>query len=314
MIDLHTLGTSSAVPTARRDLSAHLLNVEGERLLFDCGEGAQKSIMKLQVGLMDIEHVFITHWHADHFSGLLGLIQTMSMEGRRDTLHVYGPERTGEFTDRILNTGYFDRSYQVVAEELEPGEAVEGDGYVVRPFETRHGVPSYGYVFDEDDETKVSKAKMEEHGLESGPQIGKIKRGEHVEIDGETYGPADLCETVPGRTIVYTGDTAAHSNTVEAAADADVLIHEATVTHEHLDGMEDRHSSAKQAAEIARRANVNRLILTHFSRRFDKDPQPLLEEAQAVFPDTELADDGKHFGIKPHRPRSEQGEDDTEPV
>ncbi|MCJ7479366.1 MAG: ribonuclease Z [Candidatus Nanohaloarchaeota archaeon QJJ-7] len=306
MIDLHTLGTSSAVPTSRRDLAANLLNFEGERLLFDCGEGAQKSIMKLQIGLMDIEKVFITHWHADHFSGLLGLVQTLSMEGRERTLHVYGPERTGEFTDQMLNIGYFDRSYEVVGHALEEDEVVEGDGYEVRPFKVQHSVPAYGYVFKEDEELKVSKTKMEDHGLESGPEIGKVKNGETVEIDGEEYGPGDLCEKVPGRKIVYTGDTAAHERIVEAAEGADVLIHEATVTQEMLKGRASRHSSSLQAAEMAKRADVDKLILTHFSRMFDKDPSPLLEEAQEVFEDTELAEDGKHFGIEPHRPESEK--------
>jgi ribonuclease Z len=309
MIDLHTLGTSSAVPTSRRSLAANLLNVEGERLLFDCGEGTQRQIMRLQAGLMDIEKVFITHWHADHFSGLLGLIQTLSMEGRDRPLYIYGPERTGEFTDRLLTTGYFDRSYEVVAEDLELDDVVDGDGYAVQPFRAHHSIPAYGYIFEEDKELKVSRTKMKEHGLASGPEIGRIKDGEHVEIDGTTYGPADLCETVPGRKIVYTGDTAAHSDTVEAAADADVLIHEATVTHDGLGGREKRHSSAKQAAEVARKANVDQLILTHFSRRFDKDPSPLLAEAQEIHPNTALADDGKHFGIKPHRPRSEDEQD-----
>ncbi|MDY6776989.1 MAG: ribonuclease Z [Candidatus Nanohaloarchaea archaeon] len=307
MIDLHTLGTSSAVPTARRDLAANLVNFKGERLLFDCGEGAQKSIMKLQVGLMDIEKVFITHWHADHFSGLLGLVQTLSMEGRKRPLEIYGPERTGEFTDRLLNIGYFDRSYEIVGHALEEDEVVEGEGYEVRPFEVQHSIPAYGYVFEEDSELKVSKARMEEHGLESGPEIGKVKSGETVEIDGEEYGPEDLCEEVPGRKIVYTGDTAAHENVVEAAQGADVLIHEATVTQELLEGRADRHSSSLQAAEMAKRAGVDKLILTHFSRRFDKDPEPLLEEAREVFENTELAEDGKHFGVEPHRPESEEG-------
>lgn len=306
MIDLHTLGTSSAVPTSRRSLAANLLNFEGERILFDCGEGTQRQVMRLQAGLMDIEKVFITHWHADHFSGLLGLIQTMSLEGRDRPLYIYGPDRTGEFTNRLLTTGYFDRGYQVVAEDLDLDEVVDGDGYEIRPFRAHHGIPAYGYVFEEDEELKVSRSKMEEHGLESGPEIGRIKQGERVEIDGTTYGPEDLCETVPGRKIVYTGDTAAHGDIVQAAMDADVLIHEATVTHEDLSGREKRHSSAKQAAEIARKANVDKLVLTHFSRRFDKDPQPLLDEAREIHPNTELADDGKHFGIEPHRPESEQ--------
>jgi ribonuclease Z len=308
MIELYTLGTSSAVPTSRRSLAANIMNVDGERILFDCGEGTQRQIMRLQAGLMDIDKVFITHWHADHFSGLLGLIQTMSLEGRDRPLHIYGPERTGEFTDRLLTTGYFDRSYEVVAEDLELDEVVSEDTYEVRPFPAHHSVPAYGYVFEEEDELKVSRSKMAEHDLTSGPAIGKIKQGEHVEIDGTMYGPEDLCETVQGRKIAYTGDTAAHGDTVEAAADADVLIHEATVTHDMIQGREKRHASAKQAAEIARKANVKQLILTHFSRRFDTDPEPLLDEAQDIFPNTALADDGRKFEIEPHRPRSEAEE------
>ena len=125
MITFHTVGTSAVAPTARRNLSANLINFRGERILFDCGEGAQRTIMQKNLGLMKINKIFITHWHADHFSGLLGLIQTLSMEDRKKPLEIYGPPRTEEFMDMLLNLGYFDRSYNIEIREIEEGDVIK---------------------------------------------------------------------------------------------------------------------------------------------------------------------------------------------
>lgn len=301
-MDVWNVGTSSSVPTRNRDLPCNMVNYQGERLLFDCGEGAQKRIMMDKLGLMKINRIFITHWHADHFSGLLGLIQTMEMEGREKPLYIYGPPRTEEFTDRILDTGYFQRSYDIFVEDVVEGDTIVGEGYEVRPFEVEHGVNAFGYVFKEEDSVKANKQKMEEYGLGSSPKIGDLKKGETIEWNGATIEPEEVVEEVPGRKIVYTGDTAKCENTIENAEEADLLIHESTVSHDLIEERE-HHSSAKQAAEVAKEANVDQLVLTHFSRRFRGDKaQELLEEAQEVFEKTVLGEDGKHFEIKPHRP------------
>lgn len=301
-MDVWTIGTSSAVPTRERSLPANMINYQGERIMFDCGEGAQRRIMTDKLGLMKISRIFITHWHADHFSGLLGLIQTLEMEGREHPLYIYGPPRTEEFTERILDTGYFQRSYDIFAEDLVEGDVIAGDGYEVRPFEVEHGVNAFGYVFEEEDQVKANKKKMEELGLGSSPKIGDLKEGNAIEWNGKTIEPDEVVETVPGRKVVYSGDTAKCRKMVENASGADLLIHESTVGHDLIDER-DNHTSARQAAEIAKEAGVEKLVLTHLSRRYrGGQEQELLEEARSVFENTVLGEDGKKFEVDPHRP------------
>lgn len=296
-----TVGTSSAVPTAERALACNMVNYDGERILFDCGEGAQRRIMMDKLGLMQISKIFISHWHADHFSGLLGLIQTMEMEGREKPLHIYGPPRTEEFTHNILDTGYFNRSYDIVVEDLTGGEEIVGEKYSVKPFEVEHGINAFGYVFQEDEDRKANKQKLKEHGLENSPKVGELKNGNAVEHEGRRIMPDDVVEQVPGRKVVYTGDTELCPPLVENSMEADLLIHEATGLHELISDREG-HSSARQAATVAEKAGVERLVLTHISRRYRGEEEKLLEEAREVFERTELAEDGMEFEIKPHRP------------
>lgn len=298
-----TLGTSSAVPSKDRDLPANLINYKGERILLDCGENVQKTLMQNKLGIMKINKIFITHWHADHFSGLLGLIQTMEMEGRKRPLYIYGPKGTEKFTDRILDTGYFNRNYDIFVEDLEEGEVIVGEkGYEIKPFKVEHGINALGYVFKEDPQKKANKDKMKELGLTSSPKMGKLKNGETIQWEGEEIQPSEVIEEMPGRKIVYTGDTAKCQNTIEKSRNADLLIHEATCHHEMIEERK-HHTSAKQAAQIAKEANVEKLILTHISRRYkDGKAEELEKEAQEVFENSELANDGQMFEIKPHRP------------
>jgi ribonuclease Z len=300
-MDIWTIGSSSAVPSRKRGLPANMINYKGERILFDCGEGAQRKIMEEKMGLMKIDRIFISHWHADHFSGLLGLIQTLEMEGREKPLYIYGPPRTEEFTEQILDTGYFSRSYDIFAEDLVEGDVIVGEGYEVRPFEVEHSVNAFSFVFEEDSEVKADKEKMEELGLGASPKIGDLKDGETVEIDGKTVRPEDVVKEVPGRKVVYSGDTAKCDNMIENAEGADLLIHEATCMHEMI---EDRkgHTSALQAGEIAEEAGVERLVLTHISRRYQGREEELVEEAREIFEASELAVDGEKLEISPHRP------------
>ncbi|WP_414836993.1 ribonuclease Z [Candidatus Nanohalococcus occultus] len=300
-MDVWTVGTSSAVPTRDRGLACNMVNFDGERILFDCGEGAQRSIMENKLGLMKISKIFISHWHADHFSGLLGLIQTMEMEGREHPLYIYGPPRTEEFTEKILDTGYFNRSYDIFVEDLIEGDVIAGQGYEVRPFEVEHGINAFGFVFEEQKHRKANKEKMKQLGLGSSPKIGDLKQGETIEYEGKTIKPEQVIEEMPGRKVVYSGDTQKCENLVEHAEKADLLIHEATCLHEII---EDRHghTSARQAAEIAKEAGVKQLAMTHLSRRYLGQEDELEKEAKQVFENSVLADDGMRFEISPHRP------------
>ena len=296
-----TVGTSSAVPTSDRGLAANLIEFNGERILFDCGEGTQRTLMQEKLGIMKIDKVFISHWHADHFSGLLGLIQTMELEGRERPLYIYGPPRTEEFTERMLDTGYFNRSYDIFTEDLVEGDEIVGENYQVRPFEVEHGINAFGFQFQEDSDKKANKEKMKELGLENSPKIGKLKEGETIDWEGEKIRPEEVIEEMPGRKIVYSGDTSKCDNLIKHSENADLLIHESTCLHEII---EDRkgHTSALQAGEIASKADAEKLVLTHFSRRYRNDEQELLEEASKEFENTDLAEDGKKFEIRPHRP------------
>ena len=298
-----TVGTSSAVPTKERGLAANMIEYDGERILFDCGEGTQRTIMEKKLGLMKISRVFISHWHADHFSGLLGLIQTLELEGREEPLYIYGPPRTEEFTERILDTGYFNRSYDIFVENIVEGDEIVGDGYKVKPFEVEHGVNAFGYSFEEEPSKKANKEKMEELGLGSSPKVGKLKQGETIEWEGEEIMPEEVVEEMPGRKVVYSGDTSKCDNLIDNAEKADLLIQEATCLHELIEDREG-HTSALQAGEIAEEASVGKLVLTHFSRRYRNNEDKLLKEAQEVFEDTGLGEDGRKFELKPHRPEN----------
>lgn len=304
-MEIWTVGTSSAVPSRSRGLPANLVNYKGERILFDCGEGTQRELMKQKLGMMKISRIFISHWHADHFSGLLGLIQTMEMEGREEPLYIYGPPRTEEFTDNILDTGYFNRSFDIFVEDVIEGDEIVGEGYRVEPFEVEHGVNAFGYSFIEEDQKKANKEKMKELGLTESPKIGELKNGETIEWKGEKIEPGDVVETMPGRKIVYSGDTSKCDNLIQNAKNADLLIHEATCSHEIIDER-DGHTSAKQAGEIASTADVEKLVLTHISRRYQQDEEKLLEEARENFEDAEMGEDGSKFEIKPHRPEKHE--------
>jgi len=302
-MDVWTIGTSSAVPSRERGLPANMINYNGERILFDCGEGTQRKLMTEKLGLMKISRIFISHWHADHFSGLLGLIQTMEMEGREEPLYIYGPPRTEEFTENILDTGYFQRNFDIFVEDIIEGEEIVGEGYKVQPFEVDHGINAFGYSFEEDSSKKANKQKMKELGLEASPKIGELKDGEEIEWNGEKISPEDVIEEMPGRKVVYSGDTAKCDNLIEHAKNADLLIHEATCMHEMIDER-GGHTSAKQAGEIAKEAEVGKLVLTHLSRRYQGKDEELLKEAREEFENTELGRDGEKFEVKPHRPES----------
>ncbi len=298
MITVHFLGTSAGIPTRERGLPAILLKYNEDRFLFDCGEGTQRQLMIKNLKFMRIKAIFITHWHADHFAGLPGLIQTMSMEGRKEPLYIYGPEKTTEFVDQLLNIGYFERSFPIIVHDLKHGDKVEYSQYYVEAFKTYHGIPSLGYVFKEKDKLKANMEKAKKFGLRSGPLIGKLKRGLEVNFRGKIIKPEDVVEVVPGKKIAYTGDTGYRKSLIKPVKNANVLICDGTFCSE----FEKRahtyyHMTSRQAAMLAKEANVEMLVLTHISRRYQHEENrkysvnKLLQEAQEIFPNTKIAED-----------------------
>lgn len=303
MIKIVFLGTTSSVPTRKRNLPSIFLMYKGERILFDCGEGTQRQLMEKNLKFMRINKIFITHWHADHFAGLLGLIQTMSLESRKEVLYIYGPRRTTEFVEKLLTIGYFARNFKIKVRDLDEEEVVEGDGYKVYPFKVKHKIPAYGYVFEEESKVRANMNKARKLGLKTGPLIGKLKKGETIIFKNKKIKPQDIIEVFPGKKIVYTGDTQPIPNISKYAKNADLLIADSTFSSDKKYMDEIGHSTSADAAKIAKKANVKKLVLTHISRRYQEkesniSPKVLEKEAKKIFKNSVLAEDFMEIKIK----------------
>ena len=286
-LDVVFLGTSASAPTARRAPAALLLRRGGERLLFDCGEGTQRQLLRSSVGLVDLEQIFITHLHADHYLGLPGLLKTYSLRMRTAPLTIYGPPGLRELVEALRRV-FGKLTYRVELVELRAGEALAREGYELLAFPVRHGVPALGYALVEQPRPgRFDVAAADALGVHFGPERGRLQRGESVVLrDGRTVGPDQLVGPPrPGRTVLYTGDTTPAEAVEVLFRGADLLVHEATFTEEETErAFETMHSTAAGAAGVALRAQVSLLALTHLSPRYLGSE--LLEEARAVFPAT----------------------------
>jgi ribonuclease Z len=284
-LDVLFIGTAGSAPTARRSLPATLLRRGGDRLLFDCGEGTQRQLLR-SIGLVELEEVFITHFHADHWLGLPGMLKTFSLRGRDRPLSVYGPPGLNSLF-KSMNAVIGKTTYELNLVELEPGEQLQRDGYLVAAFAVEHRVRAYGYALIEEDRPgRFDEQKALELGVAPGPEYGKLQRGETATgSDGVVTPEQVLGEPRRGRKIVLAGDTAPCDMTKVVAHGADVLVHEATFANEDAErAKETMHSTARAAAELARDAEVRLLALTHVSPRYSGGE--LRDEARAVFENT----------------------------
>ncbi len=294
------LGTGGAVPTTQRGPSAFFLEREGEGLLFDCGEGTQRQMMRFGTGF-GISHLFVTHLHGDHVLGLPGLVQTMDFNDREEPLAVYGPPGSKRHLKRLVGAGGYRPGFRITVRETRPGNvALDADDYEVRTFETAHrNVSSVGYALVEDDRRgRFDREKAESLGVPVGPKFGRLHDGERVELeDGTVVEPEQVVgDPRPGRRFVYTGDTRPVDATVAVADDPELLIHDATFAEEWADrARQTGHSTGREAAEIANRAGAKRLALTHISSRYAADASPIEREAREVFEGGEafVPDDGR---------------------
>jgi ribonuclease Z len=285
-LDLLFVGTAGSAPSARRSLPATLVRRGGERLLFDCGEGTQRQLVR-SIGLIELEEVFITHFHADHILGLPGMLKTFSLRGRQRPLTVYGPPGLRKLFSALAPV-VGRTSFDLRLEELGPGDELLRDGYRLAVFAVDHGVRAQGYALLEDDRPgRFDEDRARELGLVPGPDFGRLQRGETVGAvkPEDVLGPARR-----GRRLVITGDTAPSELTRAVSYRADVLVHEATFAEEETErAAATRHSTARQAAELASAAEVGLLALTHVSPRYVG--RELREEAQAAFERTIVPDD-----------------------
>ncbi|MBT2285648.1 ribonuclease Z [Paenibacillus polymyxa] len=299
-MELYFLGTNAGVPTLQRNVTSIGLRMLDERRalwLFDCGEGTQHQILSSPLKLSKLEKIFITHLHGDHVFGLPGLLSSRAYQGGTTPLTVYGPPGTERMISTTMELSQSRVNYDLNIVEHTGGVLFEDDSFIVEAALLEHRIDSYGYRITEKDRPgSLDPAKLAEYGLKPGPLFGQLKRGETITLDnGDSLRPEDVLGA-PKRGMVITilGDTRPCDNVQPLSINADVLVHEATFMHDLADtAHEYYHSTSKQAAEAARSANVGQLIMTHFSSRYkDEDQlQPLLEEAQSVFPNTRLANE-----------------------
>jgi ribonuclease Z len=295
MLSLTFLGTGAACPTVDRNVSSIALHREGEMLLFDCGEGTQRQMMRYGVGF-SFKDIFFTHYHADHMLGVIGLFRTMGLLDRTEGVTLYGPRGGQRILGNALQVGIERNKFPVDIVEVNPGDRLGRGDYELAVFETEHRADTVGYALVEHDRLgRFDPERARELGVPEGPLWGQIHKGKSVTLPtGETVAPEQLVgPTRPGRTVVLSGDTRPHAPVIAAARGADLLVHEATFgQEERARAVETGHSTAREAAMVAKEAGVKRLVLTHISARYTREAPELLAEALEIFPDVQVARDG----------------------
>ena len=288
------MGTASAIPTKTRNHASIVLKIYDRTVLFDCGEGTQKQIMEAQVSPMKIDDIYITHLHGDHILGLPGIIQSLAFRGRTRPLNIYGPPGIVNLIEHIKNLGYYSISYELNVKEIIDDDVViyQQNNFLIKAMRMKHTVTNYAYKIEEIKQPKFLKPKALELGVPPGPLFGKLQSGQSVVVDGKTIFPEQvLGPPRVGVKLVYSGDTVPQENMIYFAKDVNVLSHEATFSEEFRDkALENGHTIAKDAALIAKDANVEQLILTHLSNRYTTS-EKLEEEAKEIFENTIYAED-----------------------
>ena len=296
ILRLTFLGTSAAQPTINRNLSAIAVKAGSDNLLFDCGEGSQRQMIRYGTGF-SVDAAFFTHFHADHYLGIIGFLRTLGMTGRTEKLVLYGPPPAKRLLTAAVHLGVDHLAFPVEVVELKGGEALVRGNYEVLAVQVEHRVNALGYVVKESERPgRFNLEAARALGVTEGPDFGKLQRGEAVTTrEGALVQPEQvLGASRPGRVLVISGDTRPCQALVAAAKGADLLVHEATFSDDEQERAEEtRHSTAREAAKVAREAGVRRLLLTHVSSRHDVDTSKLVEQAREEFTGPlEVAHDG----------------------
>jgi len=294
------LGTSAAQPTPERGLTCICLEKEGEILMFDAGEGAQISYLKSGLGWNKKMKIFVTHLHGDHCIGILGLLQTMTLQNRTESMEIYGPDGIEEFIAANIKVLNFGLSFPVMITTVREGTIVNEKTYTINSCEADHSVTSYSYLFQEKDKPgRFFPDKAKELGVPEGELWHKLQTGQDIQVGDKIVKSYDvLGEKRPGKKIGISGDTRPTKKLEEFFKDCDYLSFDSTFSHELQDkALETHHSTAKEAADLAKKANVSNLILTHFSARYN-DESVLLEEAKTIHSSVIAAKDLLEIEIK----------------
>lgn len=291
MIKITFLGTGSMVPTPKRNHTAILLNYGSENILVDCGEGTQKQLRLAKIAPTKITKILITHWHGDHVLGLPGLIQTLGANEYNKVLDIYGPRGSREFMINMFKGFINEFRIKMRINEIKEGVFFKCKDYSLEAVSLDHSSPCYGYNFIEAEKRNVNINYTKKFGLTRHPILRELQEGRSITWKGQKISADDATTVRKGRKISFVLDTAYTEKAVEQARDADLLVCEAT----HLDELKEKteeykHLTAKQAATIAKEANVKKLVITHFSQRY-KDSKKLENEAKEIFKETIAAKD-----------------------
>jgi len=293
-LEITFLGTASMVPTKERNVQGIYLDYKGEGILVDCGEGTQRQMNIAGINRLKVKKVLISHWHGDHVSGLIGLIQTIGNTEEPGKLTIFGPVGSKERMYHLLNTCIFDLRITIDVQEIDimKKEIIfQNDDYVIEAAPLDHSVPCIGYTFTEKDTRKINLEKAKKLGIQEGPLLGKIQRGESVIVHGKEISPDDVSTVKKGKKVAFIMDTALTNSCYDLAENADILISEATFESSKAEKADKfKHLTAEQVALVANKAGVKKLILTHFSQRY-KSLNDLETEAKDLFPETTLAYD-----------------------
>jgi ribonuclease Z len=299
-MELTFLGTASMVPTKERNVTGIFFSYKNKGFLMDCGEGTQRQMNIAGINRNKVEYVLLSHWHGDHVSGLIGLIQTLGNQNIQNeeapVLHIFGPKETEQRMEHLLRTCIFENKIKLEVHEIIPQKheiltILDKEDFIVQAAVLDHSVPCLGYSFIEKDIRKIDMKKAKEAGLTEGPLIGKIQSGEAVLLNGKRITPEMISYTQPGKKVTFILDTGPCDNAITLAENSDLLICESSFASTIEDKAEkSKHLTARQAAIIATHAKAKKLIITHLSQRY-KTASDVYEDAKDVYQNVEVAYD-----------------------
>lgn len=302
-LKLTFLGTSSAVPTARRNHPALLLKFKNENILFDCGEGTQRQFRKAKLNPCKTTRIFITHWHGDHTLGIPGLLETLIMNGYNGTLKIYGPKGTKKRMDEIMNfhlKWYLQNAtteqtnLKIEINELKSGEQVDEKEFKIEAQNSDHQINSLSYSFTIKEKQRLDKNKLKKLKVPNGPLLGELAKGKTIKHDGKKIDGSKLLYKEEQRKVTILSDTRYQKTLEKFAKNSEILICEATYSEDEQEiANEHYHMTSKQTGELAKKSKSKKLFLTHLSQRYDtkKGEKQILNEAKKVFKNTEIAED-----------------------
>lgn len=297
MIKLTFLGTSDSIPSAKRNHTAILLTYDGENILVDCGEGTQRQFRKIGLNPCKITRILLTHKHADHSLGLIGLLKTIALSGYNKELFICGPRGTKEFMENLFRAfGKIDE-YKISIEEVG-GKFFETDDFYLEAERMTHGVPCNAYSFVKKGRLRIDREKLKKTKIPNSPILGKLKEGKDIVYDGKKYLAKNLTYKEDDLKISFVLDTSINNQVINLVKNSDLLVCEASYSSEWEDkAKEFHHLTSKQAGEIAKKSGSKKLIITHISQRHERETDKILAEAKKVFKNTVLVNDFDVVGV-----------------